>query len=53
MVDPDMPAACRVRAADCTLNHAAKAIEIEDIEVRVKELERAAKRDKSEEKRSR
>jgi hypothetical protein len=42
MVDPSAPAACRIRAADSVLGHAAKAIEIEDIEVRVSELERAA-----------
>ena len=42
MVDPNTPAATKVRAADSILNHAAKAIEIEDIEVRVSELERAA-----------
>ena len=42
MVDPNSPASTRVRAADSVLDHAAKAIEIEDIEVRVAELERAA-----------
>jgi len=42
MVDASAPAASRVRAADCVLDHASKAIEIEDIEVRVSELERAA-----------
>ena len=42
MVDPNTPASSRVRAADCVLGHSAKAIEIEDIEVRVSELERAA-----------
>ena len=41
MVDANAPAASRVRAADCVLDHASKAIEIEDIEVRVSELERA------------
>jgi transposase-like protein len=46
MVDPNTPAASRVRAADRVLDHAAKAIEIEDIEVRVSELERAAERNK-------
>jgi len=40
MVDTNAPAASRVRAADCVLDHASKAIEIEDIEVRVSELER-------------
>ena len=33
----------RVRAADSVLDHAAKAIEIEDIEARVAALEEAAK----------
>jgi hypothetical protein len=48
MVDPAMPASSRVRAADCTLNHAARGIEIEDIGVRVTELERAAEAFESE-----
>ncbi len=42
MVDPTSPPSCRVRAADSVLNHGIKAIEVEDIEVRVSELERAA-----------
>jgi hypothetical protein len=42
MVDANAPAASRVRAADCVLDHASRAIEIEDIEARVSELERAA-----------
>ena len=42
MVDPNVPAAVRLRAAECVLNHAAKGIEMEDIEVRVAILERAA-----------
>jgi transposase-like protein len=41
MVDPNVPAAVRLRAADCVFTHAAKAIEIEDIEVRVAALEGA------------
>src|SRR5713226_6081617 len=41
MVDPNSPPSCRLRAADSVLSHAAKAIEIEDIEARVSELERA------------
>jgi hypothetical protein len=32
MVDQAAPASTRVRAAECIINHAAKAIEIEDIE---------------------
>jgi hypothetical protein len=42
MVDPNAPASCRLRAAESILTHAAKAIEIEDIEARVADLERAA-----------
>ena len=42
MVDTNAPASTRVRAADSILDHGAKAIEMEDIEVRVAELERAA-----------
>jgi hypothetical protein len=42
MVDANSPPSCRLRAADSVLGHAAKAIEIEDIEARVSELERAA-----------
>jgi hypothetical protein len=41
MVDTNSPASCRLRAADSVLSHAAKAIEIEDIDARVCELERA------------
>lgn len=42
MVDSATPASSKVRAADCVLDHCAKSIELEDIEVRVSELERAA-----------
>ncbi len=42
MLDPTAPASVRVRAADSIFNHAAKAIEIEDIEARVAALEQAA-----------
>ena len=41
MIDSSVPASVRVRAADSVLNHASKAIEIEDIEARLSELERA------------
>jgi hypothetical protein len=40
MVDPNAPASSRVRAAHYVLNHATKAIEIEDLGERVKYLER-------------
>ena len=42
MLDPNAPASARLRAADSILNHAAKAIEMEDIEARVSHLEHAA-----------
>ena len=42
LVDAASPASVRVRAAECILNHAMKAIELEDIEARLAELERAA-----------
>jgi hypothetical protein len=38
-----------IRAAEAIFNHAAKAIEIEDIEARVAELERAAEAAKASE----
>ena len=41
MVDAGTPASTKVRAADSVLNHSAKAIEIEDVEVRVAALEAA------------
>jgi hypothetical protein len=47
MIDPGTPASVKVRAAEAIFNHAAKAIEIEDIEARVTELERAAEVAKS------
>jgi hypothetical protein len=42
MIEPGTPASVRVRAAEAIFNHAFKAIEIEDIEARVSELEQAA-----------
>jgi cytosine/adenosine deaminase-related metal-dependent hydrolase len=42
MTDPNVPAAVRLRAAECVLDRATEAIELEDIEERVSELERAA-----------
>jgi hypothetical protein len=41
MVDKTTPPASRVRAADRVLDHAAKATELENIEARLAELERA------------
>jgi transposase-like protein len=42
MIDPTAPASVRVRAADSIFNHAAKAIEIEEIETRLAALEQSA-----------
>ena len=39
MVDQGTPASVKVRAAECVMNHSSKAIEIEDVEARVEELE--------------
>jgi hypothetical protein len=47
MIEPATPASVRVRAAEAIFNHAAKAIEIEDIESRVAALEQAASNGKS------
>jgi hypothetical protein len=42
MVDSNTPPSTKVRAADSVLAHTAKAIELEDIEARLSQLERAA-----------
>jgi hypothetical protein len=41
MLDSTTPPATRVRAADSILDHTVKAIEIEDIDARLRELEDA------------
>ena len=46
MLDPSTPSSVRIRAAECIMNHSSKAIEIEDVEARVAELERAAEASK-------
>jgi hypothetical protein len=46
MLDQTTPASVKVRAAECVMNHSSKAIEIEDVEFRVAELERAAEAQK-------
>jgi hypothetical protein len=46
MLDPATPASTKVRAADSVLNHTAKAIEIDDIDARVQELEAATEANK-------
>ncbi len=43
MVDATAPAGGRVRAADCILKHAASALELEDIQVRLAKLEQIEK----------
>jgi hypothetical protein len=47
MTDQNASASSRVRAADCILDHARHAIEVEDIEVRVEALEQAADQSKT------
>jgi hypothetical protein len=42
MLDPNSPAAVRLRAADLVFTHGAKAIEIEDLDARLSALEQAA-----------
>jgi hypothetical protein len=42
MTDPNVPAAVKLRAAECVFDRAFKGVELEDIEARVAELERAA-----------
>ena len=42
IVDPTAPHSTRVHAADSVLDYSAKAIEIEDVEARVAELEQIA-----------
>src|ERR1035438_6958802 len=41
LIDANTPASVKVRAAEAIFHHAAKAIEIEEVEARVTELERA------------
>ena len=47
LVDPATPASVKARVADSIFNHAAKAIEIEDIEARVAALEQSVASDKA------
>jgi hypothetical protein len=42
MLDEKTPPATKVQAADSILNHTAKAIEIEDLDARLNELEDAS-----------
>jgi hypothetical protein len=47
MVDVATPPSTRVRAAEAVLNHAAKAIEIEDLDARLRDLEAATEANKN------
>jgi transposase-like protein len=46
MTDPNVPAAIRLRAAEFVFDRSIKGIELEDIEARVSELERATEANK-------
>jgi len=46
LIDPATPASVKVRAAEAIFSHAEKAIEIEDLDARVAELERSADQSK-------
>lgn len=47
MLDPHTAASTKLRAAELVRTHGAKAIELEDVEARVSELERAAEEQKN------
>jgi hypothetical protein len=42
LIDPNTPASVRARVADSIMKNAIRAVEMEDIEVRIAELERAS-----------
>src|SRR5580658_1217980 len=46
MTDPNVPAAVRLRAAECVFDYSIKGIDQEDTDVRLTELERAAEANK-------
>jgi hypothetical protein len=46
MLDPRTPPSTKVRAAEVIISYGAKSIELEDVEARVAELERAAEASK-------
>ena len=46
MADVNVPAAVRLRAAECVFDHAIKGVELEDIDARLAELEHAADENK-------
>jgi hypothetical protein len=47
MTDAGVPAAVRLRAAECVFDQAIKGVELEDVEARVSELERLARETKT------
>jgi transposase-like protein len=47
LLDAATPASTKVRAAESVISHTLKAMEVDDIEARVTELERAAEQSKS------
>ena len=47
MIDPATPASVKIRVAEAIFNHAAKAIEIDDIEARLAALEASAALDRA------
>jgi uncharacterized membrane protein (DUF106 family) len=47
MTDASVPAAVRLRAAECVFDQAIKGVELEDVEARVSELERLTRESKS------
>jgi transposase-like protein len=46
MTDANVPAAVRLRAAECVLDHGLKSVEMDEIDARLKELEDAAETNK-------
>ena len=50
MTDPNVPAAVRLRAAEFVFDRAIRGVELDDIEARLAELERAAEASKSQKK---
>jgi hypothetical protein len=47
MTDPNVPAAVRLRAAECVFDRAVQGLELEDMEARLSDLERATAESKS------
>ena len=51
MTDPNVPAAVKLRAAECVFTHAIKGVELEDIETRLANLGRSAEATKDDQRR--